>query len=335
MITKQSYGTYQGKELYLYTLTGEISATICTLGATVLSLEVPNKDGKNTDVVLGMTTPNDMIVKGDYMGAVIGRCGNRIDGGKFTLNGVQYTLATNNGNAHLHGGNVGFNAQVFDSKVEGDSLVLSLFSPDMQEGYPGNLQFSVKYTIVGKSLCLEYFGSCDKDTLFNPTNHMYFNLNGESDGSILDNQVAIYAAYYLPTNSHLIPIGQESVANTPFDFRKGKAIGRDIALDHPQLVTAGGFDHNFCLMGSHAATAYSPKTGIVMEVYTDMPGVQFYSGNFLKGEKGKSVYHKNSGFCLETQFFPNAINNPDFSAPILRAGQQFYSKTVYQFSTKI
>ena len=271
MITKQSYGTYQGKELYLYTLTGEISATICTLGATVLSLEVPNKKGKNTDVVLGMTTPNDMIVKGDYMGAVIGRCGNRIDGGKFILNGVQYTLATNNGSAHLHGGNVGFNAQVFDSKVEGDSLVLSLFSPDMQEGYPGNLQFSVKYSLVGKSLCLEYFGSCDKDTLFNPTNHMYFNLNGESDGSILDNQVAIYAAYYLPTNSHLIPIGQESVANTPFDFRKGKAIGRDISLDHPQLVTAGGFDHNFCLMGSHAATAYSPKTGIVMDVYTDMP----------------------------------------------------------------
>ncbi len=332
MITRQSYGTYNGKELYLYTLSGGITATICTLGATVLSLNVPDKNGNNVDVALAMTTPQNIANTESYMGSVVGRCGNRIANGCFTLNGKQYKLATNNGNAHLHGGNVGFNKKIFDSRLEGDSLLLSYTSPNGEEGYPGKLNFCVKYTVMDKSLVIEYFAHCDQDTVFNPTNHLYFNLNGERDGSILDNQLTIYAKEYLAVNANLIPIETKSVANSPFDFRTAKAIGRDIASNNLQLATAGGYDHNFCLLGSHVATAFSTKTGIVMDVFSDMPGVQFYSGNFLTGEKGKSVYNKHSGFCLETQFFPDAINHPDFISPILPKDEQFYSKTVYQFS---
>ena len=332
MITKKYFDNFDGKDIYAYTISDGIDVTVCTLGATVLELKVPDKNGEFVDVALGMTTARDVIEKGDYMGAVVGRCANRIANGQFTLNGRNYNLATNNGKAHLHGGNVGFNCKVYEATVEGNSLILTTTSPDGDEGYPGNLALTVKYTVEGKALKIEYFAQADKDTLFNPTDHTYFNLNGESDGSILDNVVQIYADKYLQIDEDLIPTVFASVEGTLFDFREAKPIGKDITSNDIQLKIASGYDHSFCLNGTHAARAYSPKTGIVLDVFTDMRGMQLYSGNFLCGNVGKSVYNKRSGFCLETQFHPNAINRNDCDKPILKAGQNFYSHTTYKFS---
>ncbi len=210
-------------------------------------------------------------------------------------------------------------------------MLLSTVSADGEENYPSNLEFTVKYTVIGTSLVIEYFAKSDGDTVFNPTNHTYFNLDGEGSGSVLDTVVQINAETYLPVDNNLIPIGEEqSVFGTPFDFTAPKAIGRDITASCSQLKIAGGYDHNFCLKGEHAVRAYSQKSGITLDCFTDMPGVQFYTGNFLQ-EKGKSNYQPRDGFCLETQFFPNAINNPQWKQPILKNGEQFYSKTRYVF----
>ena len=331
MISKIIFDKYDGKDIYAYTISDDIEVTVCTLGATVLSVKVPNNKGELTDVALGMTNARDMIDKGDYMGAVVGRCANRIANGRFTLNGVEYRLEKNNGNAHLHGGVKGFNCKVYDATAEGNTLTLTATSPDGEEGYPGNLTLTVKYTVSNRSLKVEYLAQSDKDTLFNPTNHTYFNLNGESDGSICDNYLKINAADYMQVNQDLIPTTRCPVEGTPFDFRALKPIGKDIGADDQQLKIAGGYDHNFCLTAHHAATAYSPKTDVVMNVFTDMKGVQLYTGNFLTGNVGKSVYAKRSGFCLETQFYPDAINRDDCDKPILRAGQKFYSQTLYNF----
>lgn len=335
MITKKLFDKYNGQDVYAYTISDGIEVTVCTLGATVLSLKVPDKNGKKVDVALGMTTARDVIDKGDYMGAVVGRCANRIANGKFTLNGTTYNLAQNNGNAHLHGGVVGFNCKTFEAVAEGNTLTLTATSPNGDEGYPGNLTLTVKYTVTGKdgkTLKIEYFAQSDTDTLFNPTNHVYFNLNGESDGSILDNYVKIFADEYLQVNADLIPTVRASVEGTPFDFRVAKTLGQDVNADDVQLQIAGGYDHNFCLRDDCAAYAFSAKTGIAMTVMTDMPGMQLYTGNFLCGNVGKSAYGKRSGFCLETQFYPNAINRDDCAKPILKAGQKFYSYTSYLFS---
>ncbi|MCM1395790.1 MAG: galactose mutarotase [Corallococcus sp.] len=332
MITSKLFDTYNGREVYAYTLSDEISVTICTLGATILSITVPDKDGNAVDVALGMTTAQDVAEKGDYMGSVVGRCGNRIANGEFTLNGVKYKLARNDGNAHLHGGNFGFNRKIYDAQVLGDSLLLLASAADGEEGYPANLYFGVKYSVKGKNLCIDYYGTADNDTVFNPTNHVYFNLNGESDGSILDNAVQIYADEYLQVDADLIPTEKASVDGTPFDFRSPKPIGRDIDADDGQLSVAGGYDHNFCVNGGRIATAYSPKTGISMDVFTDRVGVQFYTGNFLKGQKGKSVYGRRSGFCFETQMYPNAVNRPDFVSPVIRKWAKTHSQTTYSFS---
>lgn len=332
MIKSKFFDTYNGKDIYAYTLSDEISVTICNLGATILSICVPDKDGNMVDVALGMTTANDVVEKGDYMGAVVGRCGNRIANGKFTLNGVKYKLACNDGKAHLHGGNVGFNRKVYDAQVLGDSLLLLMSSPDGDEGYPATLYFGVRYSVKGKTLCIDYFGTADNDTVYNPTNHVYFNLNGENDGSILDNVLQIFADEYLEIDENLIPTVKSSVEGTPFDFRTPKAIGRDIDAVNKQLSLAGGYDHNYCVHGGRIATAYSPKTGIHLDVYTDRVGVQFYSGNFLTGNKGKSKYAKRSGFCLETQMYPDAINRPDFDSPVLLKWEKAYSQTRYAFS---
>ena len=337
MITKKHFDTYNNQDVYAYTIKGGIEVTICTLGATILSLKAPDKNGKLVDVALGLTNAHDMIHKIKYMGAAIGRCANRIADGKFTLNGKAYQVAQNNGTAHLHGGDVGFNCHVFEAVAEGNTLTLSTVSCDGEENYPGNLTLTVKYSLTGDNgtaLKIEYFAQSDADTLFNPTNHAYFNLNGESDGSIEDNFVTIYADEYLQINEHLIPTVRAKVQGTPFDFRNAKQIGRDINADDKQLKIAGGYDHNFCLRDNTAAYAYSSKTGIAMTVTTDMPGMQFYTGNFLKGEVAKSTYNKRAGFCFETQFFPDAINRDDCAKPILKAGEKFYSCTQYAFSIK-
>ena len=335
MITKELFGNYNGQEIYAYTITDGISVTISTLGATILQLKVPDKDGNLVDVALAMTNPHDTVsAKGDYMGCVVGRCGNRIAKGKFTLEGTSYTLDCNNGANHLHGGFDGFHKKVYDAQVGQNSLTLTATSPNGDQGYPCRVDYSVTYTVQNNTLTIQYFGQSDGTTLFNPTNHTYFNLNGQDDGSILDNVLQIFAQSYLEIDQTLIPTRQASVVGTPFDFTLPKQIGQDINQDHVQLVNGGGYDHNFCLSSSHVACAYSTKTAIQMDCYTDMPGVQFYSGNFLCGNTGKATYPKRSGFCLETQFWPDAINHPDYQQPILQKGKHFKSQTQYVFSIK-
>ena len=337
MIAKKLFEVYNGQELYAYTLTDNISVTILTLGATVLSLRVPDKTGAKVDVALGMTDAKSLLTNGAYMGAVVGRCANRIAGGTFTLNGKRYQVTQNNGANSLHGGAHGFNTKVFEA-IEVDenanSITLRAKLTDGEDGYPANIVMLVKYTVSGSSLVIDYYAESDGDTICNPTNHAYFNLNGESDGNVLDNVLFINAASFLPVDDNLIPTERVPVQGTPFDFRVAKPIGRDIAEHHNQLQIAGGYDHNFCLDSEHAATVYSTKSGVQLDVYTDMPGVQLYTGNFLAMEKGKSVYGKRSGFCLETQFYPNAINRDDCAQPVLKKGEKFHSQTKYVFSVK-
>lgn len=334
--TYERHDIYQGKLIEKFTLADKIEVAVSTLGATLLSLKTPDRNGKMVDVLLGFEKAEDMVHHADYMGAVVGRIGNRIGDGRFTLEGKTYQLALNDGGkAHLHGGNAGFNQKIFTPRLEGNALLLTCTSADGDEGYPAKLTLTVKYTVEGSRLTVEYFAESDGTTILNPTNHAYFNLNGENDGSILDNVLQINADRYLPTDAKLIPTGEEkSVEGTPFDFRTAKPIGRDIDEKDEDLQTAGGYDHNFCLKSSHFATAYSPKTGIRMDCYTDRPGVQFYAGNFLTGKVGKSRYPRRSGFCLETQLYPDAINKPQWQSPVLHKGERFYSKTEYCFTAE-
>ncbi len=335
MIYCEPFEVLDGKQTYIYTLQDKITVKVVTCGATIISLEAPDKSGKPVDVLLGMTSAESIINTPSYMGSIVGRCANRIANGKFTLDGKNYQVVVNNGGAHLHGGIVGFNKKNYHAKTEGNSLYLSAESCDGEENYPANLRFTVKYTVEGSTLSIEYFAESDGTTIFNPTNHVYFNLDGQDSGDNSDNVLQIFADKFLPIDDNLVPTGEErDVKGTPFDFTSPKPIGRDISADDEQLKVAGGFDHNFCLRDDHAARVYSNKTGIVMDCYTDLPGVQFYAGNFLEGEHGKAVYPKRSGFCLETQFYPNAINMPQWKSPILKKGEKFYSKTQYAFSVK-
>ena len=336
MITKAFSERFKNEDIYIYTICGDIEVEVSTLGATLLALKTPDKNGKMTDVLLNFPEAKDQGRNCGYMGCTIGRFGNRIGDGKFTLEGKQYQLDRNNkGVAHLHGGLLGFHQKNFKAEVQENTLILTAFSPDGEENYPGNLTLTVKYTVSGSQLIIEYFAQSDQTTIFSPTNHAYFNLNGENDGSILDNILQINADRYLPTDPNLIPTGEErSVAETAFDFRQPKPIGRDIKAEDAQLATAGGYDHNFCLTDPHFAVVYSEKTGIQMDCYTDRPGVQFYSGNGLNGSVGKSLYPKNSGFCLETQLWPDCVNKPQWQSPVLKKGEKFYSKTEYCFSIK-
>lgn len=336
MIKKELFEVYNNKNIFKYTLSDEIIVEIINLGGTIISLYAKDKNDNYVDVALGFTNINDIINKSDYMGSIIGRTSNRIENGKFTINDINYQLALNENNTtNLHGGVEGFNKKVFDGEIKGNSLFLTYNSDNMEENYPGNLKITVKYTVKESQLIIEYFGITDNDTIFSPTNHIYFNLNGENDGSILDNYIKINAKKYLPIKHNLIPIGiEEKVDNTVFDFQKYKMIGQDINNDNEQLLIAGGYDHNFCTSANYIASAYSEKTNILMNVYSDMPGVQFYTGNFLNGSIGKSIYRKRSGFCLETQFYPNSINNDCWKKPVLRKEDKFYSRTIYEFEIK-
>lgn len=337
MIKTELYENYNGIKINKYTITDEISVCLITLGARVLDLFVPDKNGKFVDISLNMSNAQDIIDKSGYMGATIGRSCNRMSEGGFKIDGKKYTVWHDVNAAHLHGGKVGFDQKIFNAKIddENNSVTMSYFSPDGEEGYPGNAKISVKFTVKGAKLIIEYFAESDADTLMSLTNHTYFNLNGENDGTILDNVLQINANAYLPTTKLWTTTGEvKSVDNTPFDFRKAKPIGQDINADDKDLKNAGGYDHNFCLTDSHFATVYSPKTGIQMDCYTDRPGVQFYSGNLLTGENGKSVYKKNAGFCLESQVYPDAIHKPNWQSPILRKGEKYYTKTEYAFSIK-
>jgi aldose 1-epimerase len=343
-VERADFGTMKdGTPIDIYTLTNTTGmvAKIITYGGIVTELDVPDRTGKMADVVLGFKTLEGYLADEPFFGAIIGRVGNRIAKGRFTLNGTTYKLATNDGANHLHGGLKGFDKVVWKAEIvkaaDGAALKLTYLSRDGEEGYPGNLTATVVYTLTNE-LRIDYTATTDKATPVNLTNHSYFNLAGEGTGNILGHELMIAADRFTPVDSGLIPTGQlEPVAGTPMDFTKPMTIGSRI--DQVPLAPPGGYDHNYVLTSGGgtlalAARVYEPTTGRVMEVYTTEPGVQFYTGNFLDGSlKGKSgvAYAKHAAFCLETQHFPDSVNHPNFPSTILEPGQTYKTTTVYRF----
>ena|SRR5690606_37629619 len=339
--------TIDGKQVALYVLKNKnnMQAAITNYGGRVVSLLVPDRNGVLTDVVLGYEKVGSYQKEGEpYFGALIGRYGNRIGKAQFTLNGQLYKLTANDGANTLHGGPTGFHTRVWDAKQPDDhTLELAYVSKDGEEGYPGNLTVKVTYMLTDDNeLKIDYHAQTDKPTVVNLTNHAYFNLNGEGDSTITDHDLMINADKITPVDSTLIPTGKlMDVAGTPFDFRNTAVIGARINDDHEQLRYGKGYDHNFVLKESGkmnlAARVRSPKTGIVMEVLTVEPGIQFYSGNFMTGEdhdgKGGKAYPHRSGFCLETQHFPDSPNKPSFPSTTLNPGQTYETSSVYKFTT--
>lgn len=318
---------------------GGMTCRILTYGGAVRSLTVPDRRGNPVDVALGFDTLEDYRAQDKYMGALVGRYANRIGGAKFTLDGREYPLLANNGPNALHGGGVGFDKQVWTvEELTGNSAVLSLVSPDGQEGYPGTLKVRVTYVLERDTLRIFYWGTCDRDTVFNPTNHTYFNLSGHGSGSVEGQYIRLFASYYTPTDSGSIPTGEIApVDGTPMDLRGVQRIGDHIDDPFEQLALAGGYDHNWIIepqSGTLAAMAYAEDTGIAMSAHTTLPGVQFYTGNFIEGcpaGKGGAVYGNRHGFCLEAQFFPDSPNQPGFPSCVLRAGEEFSRWTSYRF----
>ena len=350
-IEKHDFGETPEKEkVALYTLknTNGIEINIMTYGGIITSLKTPNKDGVSEDIVLGYNSLDQYIKSSPYFGAIIGRYGNRIAKGKFAIDGTTYTLATNDGENHLHGGLKGFDKVVWNASEETDddsvSLILSYLSKDMEEGYPGNLEVTVTYTLKNdNTLAIAYKATTDKTTVVNLTQHSYFNLSGDFSKSILDQEVEINADTYIPVNQTLIPTGElANVEGTPFDFRTMKTIGKDIEVANDQLKKGLGFDHCWVLNDQntgmrYAAKAYDPISGRVLEVTTDEPGIQFYSGNFLDGtltSKNGGTYAHRSGFCLETQHYPDSPNQKDFPSTILEPRKVYNSKTSFKFYVK-
>jgi aldose 1-epimerase len=350
---KQAFGKIQdGQTVDLYVLTNKqgMSAAITNFGATLVSLKVPDRDGKIGDVVLGYDNPADYETGKAYFGGTIGRYGNRIAHGKFTLDGVSYSVPTNDGENSLHGGVRGFNKRVWTarevSSSEGEALELTYLSKDGEEGYPGNLKVKVVYTVLAdqNALKIEYTATTDKATVTNLTNHSYFNLAGQGNGDILQHQLTLFASQFTPVDATLIPTGKlEGVRGTPFDFLQATAIGARINQDDQQLKFGKGYDHNWVLDKSSegalslAARAYDAQSGRILEVSTTEPGVQFYSGNFLDGSvhgKDGKVYGYRSAFCLETQHFPDSPNHANFPSTVLKPGQTLRSTSVYKFTVQ-
>ena len=348
-ITKHSFGkTAAGEEVDLYILKNVygMEARITNYGGIVVSLTAPDRNGALADVVLGFNDLESYLTKNDpYLGAIIGRYGNRIAKGRFKLNGVEYKLAVNNGENHLHGGIKGFDKVVWTGREtrtpNGPAVVLTYLSKDGEEGYPGNLRVRVTYTLTNKNeLKIDYSATSDKATVINLTHHSYFNLLGEGNGNILQHRLTIYGDRFLPTDTGSIPTGElAKVAGTPFDFLKGTVIGERINQDHEQLKFGNGYDHTWVINGRpgtlrHAATVTESFLGRVMEVWTTEPGMQFYTGNFLDGSltgKTGKPYPRRSGFCLETQHYPDSPNQPTFPTTTLRRGATYRSTTIYRF----
>jgi aldose 1-epimerase len=350
-ITKSPFGkTSDGTPVDIYTLTNSngVEARITNYGGIVVSLNVPDRDGKLGDVVLGYDTLHEYVAASPYFGSLIGRYGNRIAKGRFTLDGKEYTLAQNNDENHLHGGLQGFDKVVWKARAmladRGPGLTLSYLSADGEEGYPGNLSVKVVYLLTDNNeLRIHYSATTDKPTPVNLTNHSYFNLAGQGNGDILSHKMMLKADRFLPVDEGLIPTGElRPVADTPFDFNKPTAIGARIKQEDQQLEFGGGYDHCWVLNESDtrmslAARVFEPTTGRVMEVLTAEPGIQFYCGNFLDGSnvgKGGKVYEHRYGFCLETQHFPDSPNQPDFPSVILKPGEEYETTTIYRFSVK-
>jgi len=336
-IDKTYFGTTDGAEVYRYTLTNNLgySVHIITYGGAITSLWAPDRNGAFGDIVLGFGSLEDYASNPRYFGALIGRHANRIAQGRFTLNGVEYQLPTNNGANHLHGGFKGFDKRVWNAKEGDDVLHLSYFSKDGEEGYPGNVEAFVDYRLSGNELSIEYRASTDRDTIANLTNHSYFNLKGQ--GTILKHELTLNADSFTPVSEDLIPTGEiKRVCDTPMDFRAGRDIGSQIGL------TESGYDHNFVLNdwdGSlrSAVSLYEPTSGRVLEILTTQPGMQFYSGNFLDGSfigKNGFAYVKYAGLCLEPQHFPDAPNHSNFPSTVLRPGEEYRQSTVLRFLSR-
>lgn len=354
-ITKESWGSLpDGTPVDLFTLTNNngITAKITNYGGIVVSLMAPDRNGKFEDIVLGYETLDEYVKDNPYFGCIVGRYGNRIAKGQFELDGKTYTLAKNNGENHLHGGLKGFDKVVWEavpdtSKGEA-SLNLTYVSPDMEEGYPGNLEVRVVYTLTNlDELKITYFATPDKKTHVNLTHHGYFNLTGGAKRDILTHELTLNSNGFLPIDKGLIPTGELRALNgSPFDFRKPKPIGNDINFTDEQLVIAEGYDHCWVLANPQpaskpgpAATVYEPESGRVMEIFTTEPGIQFYSGNFLDGKykgKGGVVYQDRWGLCLETQHFPDTPNRAlsEFPSTIVMPGSHYSSTTIHKFSVR-
>ncbi|SDD34008.1 aldose epimerase family protein [Niabella drilacis] len=342
--------TIDGKKTGLYTLKNNngMRVAITSYGGRIVGLWVPDRSGKSTDVVIGLNSVDGYRNATEaYLGATIGRYGNRIAKARFKLDGREYTLAANNGPNNLHGGKKGFQYVVWDAAQPNDStLELSYTSPDMEEGFPGELKVKVTYSVTAdNAIKMEYQATSSKNTIVNLTNHAYFNLNGEGSGDILQQTAQIYADQYTPVDSTLIPTGKlDPVAGTPFDFTKPVAIGARIGEDNTQLKYGRGYDHNYVLNGTkgdygltHAATFTGDQSGIVMDIYTQEPGLQFYSGNFNEGKNtlksGAKDIHRGA-FCAETQHFPDSPNQPAFPSVELKPGTAYHTVSYYKFSVK-
>ncbi|SRR5712692_5023500 len=347
-LSRTSFGTMpDGRAVEIFTLTNPAGLEVRTMpyGAIIVSVRAPDRNGRVGDVVFGFDTLDGYLTRSRYFGCVVGRYGNRIAKGRFTLDGRTYTLATNNGPNHLHGGVRGFDKQLWRAEpFERDGtvgVVYRLTSPDGDEGYPGTLEARVTYTLrPSNEIVVEYEATTDKPTVVNPTQHSYFNLGGEGSGDILGHEVTIDADRFTPVDDTLIPTGELApVGGTPFDFRKPTAVGARIGAEDPQLANGKGYDHNWVLNRSggglvRAVRVSDPQSGRTLDVSTTEPGVQFYSGNFLDGTiAGKSghVYQRRSGLCLETQHFPDSPNHPNFPSTVLRPGERFQSTTVFAF----
>lgn len=348
-IEKKPFGQVEGNDVQLYTLTNSkgASVSVTTYGAIVTSLKVPDKTGALGDVVLGFNTVDEYVKGCPYFGAIVGRFGNRIGKGKFTLDGKEYTLSLNDGRNTLHGGNKGFDKVIWSAKevksADAVGLELTYLSKDGEEGYPGNLTVTATYWLTNKNeLKIDYTAKTDKATVVNVTHHSYFNLAGEGTGDILGEKLLLNADKYLPVDSGLIPTGKlEPVAGTPMDFLKPIAIGERIGADFTQLKLGTGYDHCWILNQkkpgemTFAARVSDSASGRIMEVTTTEPSIQFYSGNFLDGTlTGKSgkPYNFRNGLCLETQRYPDAPNKPSFPTTVLKPGETYKSTTVYTFT---
>jgi aldose 1-epimerase len=352
VVEAQPFGTApDGQPVTVYTLRNAhgMEARVINYGGIILSLEVPDRTGELGDVVLGYDSLSGYVASSPYFGALIGRYGNRIRAGKFALNGETYTLATNNGPNHLHGGDRGFDKVVWSAepftRADSVGVVFSYTSADGEEGYPGTLRAQVAYTLTNDNqLVFDYAASTDKATPVNLTQHSYFNLAGDGARDILGHMVRINADRFTPVDSTLIPTGElRNVEGTPFDFRSPHAIGERIGQADEQLRFGLGYDHNFVLSRSTAdelelaAEVFEPTSGRVMEIFTTEPGLQFYSGNFLDGTlTGKKgvVYQHRYGFAMETQHFPDSPNQPAFPSTILNPGEEYRTRTIYKFSVR-
>ena len=351
MLRKELFGKLvSGEEVYAYTLSNNsgMEAKIINYGAIVVSLTVPDRSGKLEDVVFGFDNLKGYVDDNSFIGTIVGRYGNRINNAKITIDGTEYQLTTNEGDNQLHGGPKGFFKVLWNTEpIVNDSvqaLKLSYHSPDGEEGYPGNLEIEVTYTLTNNNeLRIDYSAVTDKPTVLNPTQHSYFNLSGKLEETILEDVLLLDADYITPVNKSLIPTGElMKVENTPFDFRTPKKIGERINDTNEQLKLGGGYDHNWVLNKYDGTVRkvgelYNPASGRIMEINTDQPGIQFYSGNFINGTlKGKNgiIYKYRTALCLETQHYPDSPNHPEFPSTKLNPGEMYKQTTIYRFTTK-